>query len=80
MKILVYTTKYANRLQYIGDFIFVEIYGLEYLITTDSEEFKSFNGVKINYSESAVCTNSKPPTVVGIAGAALASGRSKSAP
>ena len=57
MKILVYTTTCTNRLQYICNFIFKEIYGLEYVITADAEEFKNFNGIKINYSESAICTN-----------------------
>ncbi len=48
--ILIYTDQTSPRLQYICYFIFKELMGQDITITIDSEEFKNFDGVKINYS------------------------------
>ena len=48
--VLIYSHITSPRLQYICDFIFTELMGQDITITIDSEEFKKFNGVKINYS------------------------------
>ena len=55
MKVLLYTQNYSPRLQYICAFIFKEVMGVECNITCDLEEFKSYSGIKINYSNSLVC-------------------------
>jgi hypothetical protein len=48
--ILIYSHTTSPRLQYICNFIFTELLGNEFSITIDSEEFKDYEGVKINYS------------------------------
>ena len=49
--LLVYTTKKTPRLIFIFDFIFKEILGAEFRITTDKEEFLQSTFPKFNYSE-----------------------------
>ena len=48
--ILIYSHTTSPRLQYSCYFIFKELLGIDFAITIDSEEFKNFEGVKINYS------------------------------
>jgi hypothetical protein len=48
--LLIYSHTTSPRLQYICNFIFAELLGNEFSITIDSEEFKNYEGVKINYS------------------------------
>ena len=48
--ILIYSHTTSPRLQYICNFIFKELLGIDFAITIDSEEFKNYEGVKINYS------------------------------
>ncbi len=48
--VLIYSHTTSPRLQYICNFIFTELLGNEFAITIDSEEFKNYEGVKINYS------------------------------
>ncbi len=48
--ILIYSHITSTRLQYISNFIFTELLDNEFAITIDSEEFKHYEGVKINYS------------------------------
>lgn len=55
MKVLLYTQNYSPRLQYICAFIFEELLGIKYQITTGCEAFKNYEGVKINYSNCRVC-------------------------
>ena len=55
MEILIYSSNYSNRLQYICGFIFKKILELEFSITTDIDRFNNFKGVKINYSEAGFC-------------------------
>jgi len=57
MKVLLYAQNYSPRLQYICAFIFKEVMGVECTVTRDLEEFKSYSGIKINYSNSRVCEN-----------------------
>lgn len=47
---LIYTTKSSTRLQYSCKFIFEEILGTSYSLTTDEENFRNYTGDKINYS------------------------------
>ena len=48
---LVYTRELTNRLKYILEFIFEEMFHLELQVTSDSEQFKSSIHPKINYSD-----------------------------
>ncbi len=50
--ILIYSHITSPRLQYICSFIFNELMGVEFSVTIDSEEYKNYNGPKINYSDS----------------------------
>jgi len=51
---LFYTIDITPRLQYISAFIGKEIDADSFLLTTDIEEFKSYDGPKINYSNSKI--------------------------
>jgi hypothetical protein len=48
--ILVYTEIISARLQYITDFIFTDIFKTSFQLTTNKEDFKKINNLKINYS------------------------------
>ncbi len=48
--LLIFTTKSTTRLQYSCKFIFEEILGTSYCLTTDEENFRNYSGEKINYS------------------------------
>jgi hypothetical protein len=48
--ILIYSHTTSPRLQYSCNFILKELLGIDFAITIDSEEFKNYEGVKINYS------------------------------
>jgi hypothetical protein len=52
--LLVYTHITSPRLQYICNFIFKDLLGVNFIITVDSEEFKNHEGAKINYSDAAI--------------------------
>ncbi len=52
--ILIYSHITSSRLQYICSFIFKDLLGVDLAITVDSEEFKNYDGAKINYSDSAI--------------------------
>jgi len=52
--ILIYSTITSPRLQYSCSFIFKELLGLDCRITIDSEEFKNYEGVCINYAATAI--------------------------
>ena len=52
--ILIYAHISSPRLQYICRFIFTELIGTEFAITVDSEEFSSYDGVKVNYSNKMI--------------------------
>ena len=49
--LLIYTPKKTPRLNYIFEFIFREILGAEFQITTDKEEFTKSQSPKLNYSD-----------------------------
>ncbi|MFI5220010.1 MAG: polysaccharide deacetylase family protein [Bacteroidia bacterium] len=49
--LLIYTSAVTPRLKYIFDLILGELLGVNYNFTTDKEEFVSFGGTKLNYSE-----------------------------
>ncbi len=55
MKLLLYSQTNTPRLQYTCHFIFKELMGIEFNVTNDAEEFKNYDGVKINYSNHSVC-------------------------
>jgi hypothetical protein len=48
--LLIYSEKVTNRVTYIFDIIFSRILGLEYVITSDEEEFKSSRKRKLSYA------------------------------
>jgi hypothetical protein len=52
--ILIYSNIPSPRLQYSCSFIFKELLGLDCRTTIDSEEFKNYEGVCINYSATAI--------------------------
>lgn len=49
--LLIYVHHSSPRLQYIASFIFKELLKTAYAITADQVNFKSFDGIKINYSD-----------------------------
>lgn len=46
--------KESSRLNYIIKFILGDIQGVDYKITQGIDEFKSYNSVKINYSDEKI--------------------------
>jgi hypothetical protein len=57
MELLLYSLTYSARLQYTCHFIFTELMGTEFSITTDVQTFKNYDGIKINYSNSRISDN-----------------------
>jgi hypothetical protein len=55
--LLIYAHITSARLQYITQFIFASLHGNNCRITIDSEEFKNYEGAKINYSDTPVAGN-----------------------
>ena len=49
-KIIVFTEKITNRIEYIFDFIFHDFSGIDYKTTTDFQEFSQSDLPKINFS------------------------------
>ena len=54
MQLLLYAPAISPRLQYICNFIFEELIGVSFSVTTVVDDFIAFNGVKMNYSDKAV--------------------------
>lgn len=54
--ILIYSHISSSRLQYTCSFIFKELLGVDFKLTIDSEKFRSYQGPKINYSNSKITT------------------------
>lgn len=58
MKIVIYTFKVTNRLYYVLDFIFVQYFGLEYIIENNPENIKKYlanpNFFCINYADEKI--------------------------
>ena len=52
--LLIFTHITSPRLQYICYFIFKDLLGTDFIITVDTEEFKNYDGPKINYSNHSV--------------------------
>ena len=48
--LLIFSEKATPRLEYVCRLIFSQHLGLDFYITTDSQEFKAYNGVKIVYA------------------------------
>lgn len=48
--ILIYTEKITNRIDYIFDFILRDFLGIDYMLTSDLDEFLRSNQYKINFS------------------------------
>ena len=57
MHLLLYAPATSPRLQYICHFIFKEIMAVNFLITTDTEEFNNYTGVKIKYTNDAIAND-----------------------
>ncbi len=55
--LLIYSTQTTTRLQYICKFIFEEILGTAYSLTTHKESFEEYAGSKINYSNNRFSKN-----------------------
>lgn len=49
-QIILYSTRTSNRLEYVLDFMFNTVLGIQYLHTTSVEEFTNSTLLKINYS------------------------------
>jgi hypothetical protein len=56
--VLIYSHIISPRLQYICSFIFKELMGNDFAVTTDAIEFEKYDGAKINYSNDEI-PNSK---------------------
>jgi hypothetical protein len=52
--VLIYSHIGSSRLQYTCSFVFKELLGIDYELTIDSDAFKNFTGVKINYSDTKI--------------------------
>lgn len=52
--LLVYTQQTSPRLQYILNLFVGELMGIPFTLTHNREEFKSYSGAKLNYSESPI--------------------------
>lgn len=48
--ILIYSSYHSSRLQYTLDFVFGEVLGLKWELSTDIDAFEMFNEAKLNYS------------------------------
>ncbi len=51
--LLIFSEKASPRLEYVCRLIFSQHLGLEYLIVSDSQQFKQYTGPKISYANSA---------------------------
>ena len=51
---IVFSNTVSHRLKYITDFIGTEISGQPFLVTAEVEEYKNFNGPKINYTREKI--------------------------
>ena len=52
--LLIYTPRITSRLNYIFDFFFNELFGIEYELTQDKGRFWASNEPKLNYSEEQI--------------------------
>lgn len=52
--VLIYSHISSARFQYICAFIFKELLGVDYELTIDSDAFRNYTGVKINYSDTKI--------------------------
>ncbi len=64
--ILLLTDTITPRLQYIAEFIFEENWNVDYLLTTDIKDFKTADGIRINYTPEAI-----PGDVINVQGSRL---------
>ena len=53
-KILIYTPKITNRIQYVFDFILTQFSGLEFELTANIQFFEASESFKINYSDKKI--------------------------
>jgi len=52
--VLIYSNKLTKRVKFIFHLFFKDILNVDYNLTSDEEEFKSFDGVKLNYSKQII--------------------------
>ena len=64
--VLIYSTVTSARLQYIVSFIFKEMMGVDFIITTDTTKFEQYDGIKINYSNAEFSTATFQLSNVGL--------------
>ncbi|MEO6733421.1 MAG: polysaccharide deacetylase family protein [Ferruginibacter sp.] len=57
MHLLLYAPATSPRLQYICHFVFKELVSVDFVITTDREEFKNYEGVKIMYANEGIAND-----------------------
>ena len=57
MKVILYSPRTSQRLNYIIDFFSAQISGDPIIITTDIDALKNADAVKINYSETKIDEN-----------------------
>ena len=55
MKLLLFSPTITLRLQYTCNFICKELLGIDVEIISSEEEFKNYDGIKINYSINKIC-------------------------
>ncbi len=53
-QVLIYCEQITHRLQYVLEWIFQEQLQLDFRITYDAEQWKEYDGLKINYSEKRI--------------------------
>ena len=51
--VLIYTHKISLRCKYIFNLYFKDLYGIDYTLTADQEEFKAYDGPKFSYTTKA---------------------------
>ena len=66
MKVILYSTINTSRLQYICHFIFIELLRIDLNMSSNVEAYKSFNGVKLNYSQDMICEKELHISPVGL--------------
>ncbi len=53
--LLIYTHKKTNRIKYILNLVFKDVLGIDFELTTNSEQLKKHSGPKLSYTTNAQC-------------------------
>jgi hypothetical protein len=52
--LLIYTHRITKRVKYIFKLIFENLLGIKFVLTSNKEDFRNYNGAKINYSKQII--------------------------